>query len=59
MLPLSNLVQQWQVHGESGVIGRQTELALLVKARFGQAAKMRACLRVQERLSDAGIALLD
>ena len=58
---LPNLLEPWQVLSESGVVGRQTELTLLAKARFGQAAEMRPRLLalVQERLSEAGIALAD
>ncbi|MBN1810973.1 MAG: mechanosensitive ion channel [Anaerolineae bacterium] len=57
MLP--NLLEPWQVLSESGVIGQQTELTLMAKARFGQAAEMRPRLLavVQERLAEAGIAL--
>ena len=46
---------------ETGTIGQQTVLTLLAKARFGQAAEMRPRLLalVQERLAEAGIALVD
>ena len=56
---LPNLLEPWQVISESGVIGQQTELTLLAKARFGKAAEMRPRLLtlVQERLAEAGIAL--
>jgi len=58
---LPNLLEPWQVLSESGVMGQQTELTLLAKARFGRAAEMRPHLLtlVQERLSDAGISLAD
>ncbi len=58
---LPNLLEPWQVLSESGVIGQQTELTLLAKARFGRAAEMRPHLLtlVQERLTDAGIRLAD
>ena len=58
---LPNLLEPWQVISESGLIGQQTELTLLAKARFGQAAEMRPRLLalVQERLSEAGIGLAD
>ena len=58
---LPNLLEPWQVISESGAIGQQTELMLLAKARFGEAATMRPRLLalVQERLSGAGIALAD
>jgi len=56
---LPNLLEPWQVISESGVIGQQTELTLLAKARFGKAAEIRPRLLalVQERLTEAGIAL--
>ena len=56
---LPNLLEPWQVISESGVIGQQTELTLLAKARFGKAAEIRPRLLalVQERLIEAGIAL--
>ena len=56
---LPNLLEPWQVISESGVIGQQTELTLLAKARFGNAAEMgpRLLALVQERLEEAGIAL--
>jgi small conductance mechanosensitive channel len=58
---LPNLLEPWQVISESGVVGRQTELTLLAKARFGQAAEMgpRLLALVEERLSEGGIALVD
>jgi len=54
---LPNLLEPWLVISESGVIGLETELTLVAKARFGQGADMRPRLLalVQERLSDAGI----
>jgi small-conductance mechanosensitive channel len=60
LLGLPNLVEPWQVLSESGVIGQQTELTLLAKARFGKAAEMRPRLRslLQEHLSAAGIELV-
>ena len=56
---LPNLLEPWQVISESGVIGQQTELMLLARARFGQAAEMgpRLLALVQERLAETGIAL--
>lgn len=58
---LPNLLEPWQVISESGVIGQQTELTLLAKARFGQAADVRPRLLalVQDRLSENGIAMTD
>ncbi|KAA3659420.1 MAG: mechanosensitive ion channel family protein [Chloroflexi bacterium] len=38
---LPNLLEPWQVISESGEIGQQTELTLVAKARFGNAAEMR------------------
>jgi len=45
----------------SCVIGQQTELTLLAKARFGMGAEMRPRLLalVQERLAEAGVGLVD
>lgn len=58
---LPNLLEPWQVISESGIIGHQTELTLLAKARFGRAAEMRPRLLalVQEHLAEAGITLAD
>lgn len=41
---LPNLIEPWQVINETGIIGQTTELTLLAKARFGQAAEMRTRL---------------
>jgi small conductance mechanosensitive channel len=56
---LPSLLEPWQVISESGVIGQQTELTLLTKARFGKAADMRPRLLalVQESLAEVGIEL--
>ncbi len=56
---LPNLLEPWQILSESGVIGIQTELTLLAKARFGKAAEMRPRLLalIQERLIEADIIL--
>lgn len=56
---LPNLLEPWQVISESGVIGQQTELTLLTKARFGKAAEMRPRLLalIQERLAEVDIDL--
>lgn len=58
---LPNLLEPWQVLSESGVIGQQTELALMAKARFGKAAEMRPRMLelVQQRLSQAGVPLVE
>jgi small conductance mechanosensitive channel len=57
---LPNLLEPWQVISEEGVIGQTTELTLVAKARFGQAAVMRPRLLalVQERLDENGIELV-
>ncbi len=58
---LPNLLEPWQIISESGVIGKQTELTLIAKARFGQAAKMRprVLALVQEQLEETEIALVN
>lgn len=58
---LPNLLEPWQVISASGMLGHQTELTLLAKARFGRAAEMRPRLLalVHERLAEADIALTD
>jgi len=56
---LPNLLEPWQILSETGVIGSQTELTLLAKARFGKAAEMRPRLLtlIQEQLGEAEIIL--
>jgi small conductance mechanosensitive channel len=56
-----HLLESWQVISESGVLGAHTELTLLAKANFGQAAALRPRLLalVQGRLVAANIALVD
>ncbi len=58
---LPNLLEPWHVISESGVIGQQTELTLIAKARFGQAAEMRPRLLalVQKRLAEIDVILAD
>lgn len=58
---LPQLLGPWQVISEAGALGQHTELTLLSKARFGQAAELRPHLLalVQERLTTAGIGLVD
>lgn len=58
---LPNLLEPWLILSVSGEMGNHTELTLATKARFGRAAEMRPRLLslVQERLEDAGIALVD
>lgn len=58
---LPNLMGSWQVISETGALGAHTELTLLAKANFGQAAELRPRLLalVQERLVEADIVLVD
>ena len=60
MVLLPNLLEPWQVVSESGVIGQETELTLIAKARFGMASEMRPRLLalVQERLLEGNISLV-
>jgi hypothetical protein len=55
------LLGPWQLISEAGALGEHTELTLLSKTRFGQAADLRPHLLalVQERLATAGIGLVD
>lgn len=57
----SDLLGSWQVISETGTAGAHTELTLLARANFGQAAQLRPRLLalVQERLTEAGITLTD
>jgi small conductance mechanosensitive channel len=57
---LPNLLEPWQVVSESGVIGENTELTLVTKARFGKASDMRPRLLalVHERLNEMDIPLV-
>ena len=57
---LPNLLEPWQVISEAGVIGQETELTLIAKAKFGMASEMRPRLLnlVQERLLEAEISLV-
>ena len=56
---LPNLIEPWQVISTEGIIGQNTELTLVAKARFGMAAEMRPRLLklVQEKLAEADIVL--
>jgi hypothetical protein len=58
---LPNLLEPWQVISEEGTMGEHTELTLLTKAKFGQAAKLRPNLLalVQSRLRESDITLVD
>jgi small conductance mechanosensitive channel len=58
---LPHLLGSWQVISETGALGAHTELTLLARASFGQAAELRPRLLalVQERLAQADIVLVD
>ena len=58
---LPNLLEPWQIINESGSLGQHTELTIVAKARFGQAADMRPRLLafIQERLAEAEIQVVD
>jgi small conductance mechanosensitive channel len=58
---LPNLLEPWKVLSETGIIGQDTELTLIAKARFGKAAEMRPRLLglIQERLAREGITLAE
>jgi small-conductance mechanosensitive channel len=61
VIQLPNLLEPWQVLSESGVIGQNTELSLVAKARFGHGADMRPRLLalVQEKLTEENIQLVN
>jgi small conductance mechanosensitive channel len=56
-----HLLESWQVISETGALGAHTELTLLAKANYGQAAELRPRLLalVQERLAAVKIVLVD
>jgi small conductance mechanosensitive channel len=56
-----DLLGSWHVISETGALGAHTELTLLTKANFGQAAELRPRLLglVQKRLTEVGIVLVD
>ena len=58
---LPNLIEPWQTIIPESVIGQNTELALVAKAKFGLAAEMRPRLLnlVHEKLAEAEIVLGD
>jgi small-conductance mechanosensitive channel len=58
---LPNLLEPWQVISPSGATGKQAELTLVTKARFGKAAEMRPRLLalVHQRLAEADIELVN
>ncbi|MFZ0543881.1 MAG: mechanosensitive ion channel domain-containing protein [Candidatus Promineifilaceae bacterium] len=61
VLTLPNLLEPWQLISETGVIGQNTELTLIAKARYGLGAEMRPRLLalVQEKLTEENIQLVD
>jgi small conductance mechanosensitive channel len=61
VIQLPNLLEPWQVISESGIIGQNTDLTLVVKARFGHGAEMRPRLLalVQEKLMEENIQLVN
>lgn len=60
MLKLPNLIEPWLIINESGVLGQQTELTIVAKARFGKAAEMKPRLLayIQEHLVNQNIELI-
>lgn len=58
---LPQLLGPWQILSEEGLMGEHTELTLLAKASFGQAAELRPHLLalVQARLAAVGVSLVD
>ena len=58
---LPNLIEPWQVISEDGLIGHETVLLVVAKARFGAAATLRPRLLtfLHERLADADVALAE
>jgi small-conductance mechanosensitive channel len=54
---LPALIEPWRVISESGNLGQQTELTIVAKTRFGQAAdtRPRMLALIQARLSEAGL----
>lgn len=58
---LPQLLEPWHVISEEGLMGEHTELTLLAKAGFGQAAELRPHLLalIQARLAEVGISLVD
>lgn len=58
---LPDLIEPWQVISDDGLIGHETQLLLVAKARFGAAATLRPRLLalLHARLSGADIELAD
>jgi small-conductance mechanosensitive channel len=57
---LPNLLEQWMLLSETGVIGHETELTVIAKAKFGMASEMRPRLLtlIQERFGEENIPLV-
>ena len=57
---LPNLLEKWLVVSETGIIGHETELTLVAKAKFGMASEMRPRLLtlIQERFLEENIPLV-
>lgn len=55
----NDLLEPWQILTETGVLGQQTDLKLLAKARWGRGAEMRPRLLalIHEHLAEAGVEL--
>ncbi len=58
---IENLIEPWEVISETGEIGDDTVLTLVIKARFARAATLRPRILafLQRRLAEANIALVD
>jgi len=58
---IEDLIEPWEVISETGEIGDDTVLTLLIKARYGQAATLRPRILafLQKRLEEAKIDLVD
>jgi small conductance mechanosensitive channel len=58
---LPTLIEPWQVISRTGELGHHTELTILAKTRFGEAAEARPRLAafVHERLAESGVELSD
>ena len=61
VLILPNLVEPWRILSESGIIGQNTKLTIIAKARYGKAAEMRPKLLafIHENLKDASIQIAE
>jgi small conductance mechanosensitive channel len=57
---LPNLIEPWQLISPDGVTGKNTELTIVAKARFGLAAEMQPRLikLIHDKLAETGIDLV-